>query len=390
MPPYPESITRWTEQVNEHFPHLSRPQAQVLALWSYAAQALQCCGQSKVAGFLALLLDQNAGTLRQRLREWTWEKAAKAGESRQEVEVKACFACLTAWVVSGLQTGEQRLALALDATTLKQNAVVLTVSVLYCGVAIPIAWQVLPAIQPGAWRPHWLTLLEQLSGRLPADWQVLVLADRGLYATWLFQAIQRQGWHPFLRINPTGQARPAGARAFQSLLSLVPPNGQTFNALVECFKTAPLAATLLIYSDEHYRDPWLILTDLAPAEASITWYALRAWIEAQFKDIKSGGWQWDHTRMTDPERISRLWLVLAIALLYTISIGSQVEAHQPASQLSELPPSHIARRTATGRHPPRILSLVTQGRLACLVRLIRQSDWPAVRFQLPNPWPAHP
>jgi len=42
------------------------------------------------------------------------------------------------------------------------------------------------------------------------------------------------------------------------LLSLVPANGQTFNALVECFKTAPLAATLLIYSDEHYRDPWLI------------------------------------------------------------------------------------------------------------------------------------
>jgi len=76
-------------------------------------------------------------TLRQRLREWTWEKAAKAGENRQEVEVKSCFACLTAWVVSGLPAGEQRLALALDATTLKQNVVVLTVSVLYCGVAIP-------------------------------------------------------------------------------------------------------------------------------------------------------------------------------------------------------------------------------------------------------------
>jgi hypothetical protein len=342
-----------------------------------------------VAGFLALLLDQKAGTLRQRLREWTWEATAKHGKNRQAVEVKPCFASLVAWVVSGMPASERRLALALDATTLKQTVVVLTVSVLYCGVAIPIAWQVLPAIQPGAWRPHWLALLATLSGHLPADWQVLVLADRGLYATWLFEAIQAHGWHPFLRINPTGQARPAGAAAFQSLRSLIPPVGQTFNAPVVCFKTAPVAATLLIYSDAQYCDPWLILTDLPPDEASSAWYALRAWIEAQFKDIKSG-WQWDHTRMTDPERISRLWLVLAVSLLYSISSGSQVEAQQPASQLGELPPTHIARRTQTGRHPPRILSLVTQGRLACLVRLILHTHWPAVHFQLPNPWPAHP
>jgi hypothetical protein len=388
MSPYPESITRWAEQVNEHFPHLSRPEAMVLALWSYATAVLQCCGQSQVAGFLALLLGQKASTLRQRLREWTWENTAKRGKNRQEIEVKPCFACLVAWVVSGLAAGEQRLALALDATTLKQNVVVLTVSVLYCGVAIPIAWQILPATQPGAWRPHWLALLDTLSGHLPASWPVLVLADRGLYATWLFRAIQAHGWHPFLRINPIGQCCPAGASAFQSLLSLVPPVGQTYNAPVVCFKTARLAATLLIYSDAQYHDPWLILTDLPPDEVSIAWYRLRAWIEAQFKDLKSG-WQWDHTRMTDPERISRLWLVLAVSALYTISLGSQVEAQQPASQLSELPPTHIARRTATGRPQPRLLSLVTQGWLACLVRLILQTDWPHVHFQLPNPWPAH-
>ncbi len=45
MSPYPESITRWSEQVKQHFPHLSRPQARVLALWSYAAQALPSVSQ---------------------------------------------------------------------------------------------------------------------------------------------------------------------------------------------------------------------------------------------------------------------------------------------------------------------------------------------------------
>jgi hypothetical protein len=390
MSPYPKSITRWAEQVNSHLPHLSRPQAWVLALWSYAVQTLQCCGQSQVSYFLAQLLEQKPNTLRQRLREWTWDKAAKQGAQRQEVDVAACFAPLLAWVLSGWPTGERRLALALDATSLKQNVVVLTVSVLYGGGAIPIAWQVVPAAQPGAWRPYWLALLAHLNGLVPAEWQVLVLADRGLYAAWLFRAIQAQHWHPFLRINTGGQCRPAGASEFQPLASLLPPMGQTWSGPVVCFKTARLTSTLLIHRDDHHQDPWLILTDLPPDQASIAWYRLRAWIEAQFKDFKSGGWQWDHTRMTDPDRIARVWLVLAVAALYALSLGSQMEAAQPPSERAALPPAHIAHRTATSRPQPRRLSLVMQGWLAFLVRLIRQQALPTVQFHLPDHWPDQP
>jgi hypothetical protein len=390
MSPYPESIRRWAEEVNKHLPHLSRPEAWVLAMWSYAVQALQCCGQSQVSGFLALLTGQKANTLRQRLREWTWEKAAKQGRQRQEVEVTACFAPLLTWVLSGWPAGEQRLALALDATSLRQNVVVLTVSVLYGGGAIPIAWQVLSATKPGAWRPYWLALLAQLGGRVPSTWQVLVLADRGLYAAWLFRAIQAQHWHPFLRINIGGKCRPAGASAFQPLSSLLPPTGHSWSGAVVCFKTTPLASTLLIHRDDQHRDPWLILTDLPPDQAAVAWYRLRAWIEAQFKDLKRGGWQWHHTRMTDPDRIARLWLVLAVAAMYALSLGSQVEAEQPASQLAALPPTHIAHQTASGRSQPRSLSLVKQGWLAFLVMLIRQQDLPDIQFHLPYRWPDQP
>ena len=226
MPPT-QSIADWSQQISEHFPHLSRPQASVLALWSYAALALRCCGQSQVAGFLARLLKKKDETLRQRLREWTWETAAKTGPKRQEVVVATCFAPLLRWVLSGLADDDRRLAVALDATTLKQNVVVLSLSVLYCGCAIPIAWQVLPATAPGAWRPHWLVLLAQLRQQVPADWQVLVLADRGLFADWLFGAIQALQWHPFLRINTGGKCRVCGASEFRPLLSLLPAVGQT-------------------------------------------------------------------------------------------------------------------------------------------------------------------
>jgi hypothetical protein len=390
MPPYPSSITEWAEQVNAHLTHLSRPQAWVLALWSYGAQVLHSCGQSQVAGLLAQLLGQRTDTVRQRLREWAWDKEAKKGQHRQELVVTRCFADLLHWVVSGLNTDERRLAVALDATTLKLDFVVLTVSVLYRGCAIPVAWQVLRATQPGSWRPHWLALLEHLAGQVPPDWQVLVLADRGLFAHWLFAAIQANGWHPFLRINVDGKCRPEGSSEFRPLLSLLPASGQVWRGRVTCFKNRPLAASLLAWCDAAHTQPWLILTDLAPEAAQVAWYGLRAWIEAQFKDLKGGGWQWQRTRMTQPERVSRMWLVLALAMLLAVSLGSQVEAQQPASLLAELPATHIARRTATGQPAHRRLSLVTLGYLAFLAALIWARPSPYVAFHAPNPWPAYP
>jgi len=387
MPPT-KSIAQRTAELIQHLPALSLPQAKVLAEWSYGVQAARCCGQSQVSQFLASLLKQKVERVRQRLRELTWEKQAKkVGKNRRELQVAQCFPDLLQWVMSALPAADRRLVLALDATSLKQKFVVLTVSVLYQGCAIPVAWVVRRASVKGAWRPHWLRLLKQLSPGVPADWNVLVMADRGLFADWLFTGIVALRWHPFLRINSQGQCRPKGVSQFRPLLDLLPAAGQTWRGEVACFKSTQLAATLLAYRDDQHEHPWLILTDLSPEVAQITWYAQRAWIEGGFKDIKSGGWQWQLTRMTHPERAARLWLVMAIAQLYSVSLGSQVEAHTPPPQPEGLPPTHIARRTNKGQPPPRRLSLATLGRLAHLALCILDERLPKIRFQGPNSCP---
>ncbi len=53
----------------------------------------------------------------------------------------------------------------------------------------------------------------QLAEVVPADWTVLVMADRGLYAAWLYQAIQANGWHPFLRVKKALSFRAEGEEA---------------------------------------------------------------------------------------------------------------------------------------------------------------------------------
>jgi hypothetical protein len=39
-------------------------------------------------------------------------------------------------------------------------------------------------------------MLRQVRAVVPRRFFVIVLADRGLYARWLFQRIVRLGWHP--------------------------------------------------------------------------------------------------------------------------------------------------------------------------------------------------
>ena len=62
-----------------------------------------------------------------------------------------------------------------------------------------------------------------------------------------------------------------------------------------------MACTLLACWGEGHKEAWLILTDLPPAQGDASWYGLRSWIEQFFKDAKRGGWQWQQTRMTEPE-----------------------------------------------------------------------------------------
>src|SRR5712692_7804883 len=315
------AVYQWTTVVTTHMPHLSKPQATVLALWSVGMILARSCALTAVSTFLARGLERKPNTVRQQLREFCYEAAAKCGGPRQELQVESCFAPLLGWVLSWWE-GHQ-LALALDATTLGQRFVGLALSVLYRGWAIPVAWTVLPAGEKRGWRREWLRMLRQVRSAVPRRFFVIVVSDRGLYARWLFRRIVRLGWHPLLRINVGGTFRPAASAQYQPLRRLVPQRGTQWAGSGTAFvgPRRRLNCTLLARWEEGYTDPWLLLTDLAPDASTACWYGLRAWIEQGFKITKRGGWQWQRTRMTDPERAARLWEAVAVATLWLLSVG---------------------------------------------------------------------
>ena len=136
-----------------------------------------------------LVLEEQEQTVFQRLREWYLDAGQKSGKKRRELEVSTCFAPLLGWVLRLWRSEKRQIPLVLDATSLGNRWTILAISVVLSGCAIPVAWKVLPAEQPGSWRPYWEGLLNELRESGAAQWRVLVLADRGLYAPWLYRQI---------------------------------------------------------------------------------------------------------------------------------------------------------------------------------------------------------
>jgi hypothetical protein len=382
-------VTEWTDTIHTHLPHLSKSQATVLALWSLGMVLARSCALTAVSAFLAPWLSRKEHTVRQQLREFCYEAAAKRGTARCALRVETCFVPLLAWVVS-LWQGTQ-LALALDATTLGTRFTVLVLSVVYRGCAIPVVWVVLPATAKHAWRREWLRMLRQVHRAVPRSWTVLVLADRGLYARWLFRRITRLGWHPFLRINTGGTFRPKGFVRGVPLKTLVPEPGTSWQGTGIAFtgRHRQLHCTLLARWEAGYKDPWLILTDLPPEASTACWYGLRAWIAQGFKITKRAGWQWQRTHMTKPDRAARLWLAVAVATLWLLSVGGEADATIPASTVPDvtaLVPEPLRTRRATRL---RLVSVFRRGWNLILVALLDHAPLPMGRF-VPEPWPAVP
>jgi hypothetical protein len=416
-----QAVARWTALLHQRFPSLSGTQAGGLALWSIGIVLAQSASLHAIVLALACWLPFNTFSLRKRLQEWYLEADAKKGHGaggkgfqRRDFAPHTASADLLRWILDDWPN--RQLVLALDPTNFGDRFTVLNISVLYRGCAVPVIWTVVKGGEPEAWEPHWETMLRILAENISAGWQVLVLTDRGMYSPRLFRCLVDLHWHPFLRIRAQGFYRPLGTQKWLDLKDLCPPEGEAVAFAAEVFKNEPgrLPCTLLAYHGAGHAEPWLILTDLSAEVSRGAWYGLRGWIEQGYKRVKGEGWDLQRTRITDPKRLERLWLAVAVATMWVLEVGGDAEAAEQKNkekaararkqvgedtpEIPDLERQNIdARggatakeepRTAEGSEGQRIWAVFARGwnllRNALPVGLLLLGSW------LPEPWPDHP
>lgn len=178
------------------------------------------------------------------------------------MDVQACFGDLLRGILQGWE-GKKELALSLDASTLGERFTVLNISVMYRGCGMSVAWKIIPAMQEGEWRPYWEELLATLAGIVPPDWLVIVMADRGLYAPWLYQAIQRLGGHPMLRVKEDLSFKAQGEENFAPIGMRVQRRGRGWRGVGEWSEHGErMEGTLLIRWEKGYEEKLAVVTGM--------------------------------------------------------------------------------------------------------------------------------
>lgn len=359
-----KELETWIEEVSSGMSNLSKKQAIVLAMYSYGMIMTGRCGLNIIVGFLSLLTDESVVNLRQRLREWLYEKKQKKGEKRCEVEVKKCFEMLIRWILKYWK--DNQIILAADATNLSDRFIILTVSVLTSSCAIPVACHVRLSKTKGEWNPIWFDLLDSVSSAIPSTYTVYVLTDRGLASPKLFGKIKKLSWHPMMRISADGLYRVQEGSQWKPLKKIA-YRGMTPKVLrIWCYKRNTILCTLLVSWDATCKEPMLVITDRCPQQVRSNFYSLRMWIECGFKDLKRGGLRWEHSKIVHPHRMERLLLVMSISIFAFVRQGNLIHT---------LPPFF---------HKTLRLSYSTYGWLFTLVSALRHSPTPTPSFSLYN------
>ena len=91
--------------------------------------------------------------------------------------------------------------------------------------------------------------------------------------------------------------------------------------------------------------------------------------------------------MSDPQRAARLWLAVAVATLWLLSVGGEADHRIPPSTLLDITTALGQARRQRRATRLRLVSVFRQGWNAILVALLNQHRLPRGRF-VPEPWPS--
>lgn len=276
-------------------------------------------------------------------------------------------AMITSWARAVLSDVAQ-VTLILDETPKRNDLRAMKLCRQIHGRAIPVVWSCYkPDALPMTQDRLVVHLLEQADRALPEGAEPTLLADRGLSWPQVLDFCTEHNWHYVLRAQAQTRVKLDDGRELR-FGDLAPRPGAQWCGPAWVFKKAGWRrSNLVAYWQPDTGEPWLLITDLAANRHRCRQYCKRMRIEQSFRDEKSSGFQWNQSRVRDPEHATRLLLIMALAMRHLIYLGlSLIRAgkrwllerrDRRTLSVFQLGLRYVQRSRRQARSPPRKISV---------------------------------
>ena len=249
----------------------------------------------------------------------------------RRIRVKSLYVPLVMGAISTWKS--QRLYLALDTTMLWNRFCIIHLSIVCGGRAVPFLWKVIEhKSSTVAFREYKLML--RLAQRLLSNYSdIMLLADRGFGNHELVNWLQNSAWHYCLRL-PCDVTLHGARRHPIELKYLYPPKSEAvFYHRVGLWLDGELRCNIVLANVKGVKEPWAVITDEEPSLQTLWQDALRFRIEELFLDSKSGAFQLEESRIRHSQSLERLYLVVALALLFATAHGMTIQLNGLRTQV---------------------------------------------------------
>ncbi len=297
-----EELYQWMSEIIGHFPSLGKWQGLNIALYSVGIILAERTSVNHVAKWLWAFGKRSS--VEKRLKRFLSNESL-AWERLQVEWVK--------WVSQFFS--QEALVILVDETKLGKYLSVMMVGLAYRQRCIPLVWRCYhPKAYPTQGQVSMiLDLLKVIKQALPSDACPQVQADRGIGTSpRLLRGIAGLKWRYLVRVQNSVRLRTF--RNKTHVLRDLVKRGETWSGQGFVFKkNGTLRAFVHVYWDWQEDDLWCLLTN--DQHLSHRAYAIRNWQEQGFRDLKSGGFNWQRSQVRQPSHAQRLLLVLALVTL---------------------------------------------------------------------------
>ena len=241
------------------------------------------------------------------------------------LRVREWYSPVATALLGDIVASGQSVRLIIDGTKVGRGHRLLMVAVAYRRRSLPIAWTWVKGTRGHSLATTQCALFAYIRTLLPAGANVLVVGDSEFGSVELMRHFKQWGWAYVLRQKGRTCHSAPESELWQRVDALVQQPGQSAWLMdIQFTQQFAFPVNLLAYWHPGEEHPWLLTTNLATMQQTLTAYRRRMWIEEMFADFKRHGFDLESTHLRHFLRLSRLTLFVALLYLWCVAFGANI------------------------------------------------------------------